>query len=302
MLERFQGDDGKRRLADALSTQAILKGDQELASKIADIGTLTEYEAGGVMIEDGTPDNDIHMIIVGSVDVVVNQRVVATRTAGDHVGEMALIDPSASRCAEVVATSLVVACSIGEPDFAILAQASPELWRRIALVLADRLRQRNALVIPPNPRPHLFIGSSVESLPVARAIQLGLEHDNVTVKLWTDGVFGASSFTMEALESEVRTADFGLMVLAPDDKIIYREAVESAPRDNVIFELGMCMGALTRTRTFFVYPRDAELRIPTDLLGLTPLTYQLGEDKDYDAALGSVCERIRRVINDLHVK
>jgi len=155
-----------------------------------------------------------------------------------------------------------VACEVAEKNFAELASGKPDLWRRLAIELADRLRQRNALVIAPNPRPHLFIGSSTESLSVARAIQLGLEHDDVTVKVWTDGVFGVSAFTIEALEDEIRSADFGVLVLSPDDKVLARGMVEEAPRDNVVFELGICMGALTRTRTFFVYPRDIDIQRP----------------------------------------
>jgi CRP/FNR family cyclic AMP-dependent transcriptional regulator len=302
MIERFQGDEGRRRLIDALTNQTILRGDVDLATSIADCGILAEHECAQVLIEDGAHDNNLLLILTGSVDVVVNGRVVATRSSGEHVGEMALIDPSAARCATVIATGTVVSCSVSEPDFTNLAQGTPELWRRIALELGARLRQRNSLVISPNPRPHLFIGSSVESLPVARAIQLGLEHDDVTVKVWSDGVFGASDFTIQALEAEVRTADFGLMVLAPDDKVVSRDTEEEAPRDNVIFELGMCMGALTHNRTFFVYPRDAHLKIPSDLLGLTPLTYKIGKDGDFDSALGAVCERLRRAISNLGVK
>jgi len=286
VIERFQGDEGRRRLIDALCRQKLVAGDKALATSLSDVGTLAEFGIGATIISQGRTDNELYLLLAGTTDVIVNDRVVASENAGSYVGEMALIDPSAVRCANVVATQTVVACVVPEKDFAELARGAPELWRHLAIELADRLRQRNALVIPPNPRPHVFIGSSVESLPVARAIQLGLEHDDVTVKVWTDRVFGASAFTMEALENEIRSADFGLLVLAPDDKILARGTVEEAPRDNVVFELGMCMGALTRVRTFFVYPRGVEIRIPTDLLGLTPITYSVGAE----VVLQSVCK------------
>ena len=44
----------------------------------------------------------------------------------------------------------------------------------------------------------------------------------------------------------------------------------AAPRDNVVFELGMFIGALGHARTFLVQPLDAEVKIPTDLMGFTP--------------------------------
>ncbi|MGD8595253.1 MAG: nucleotide-binding protein [Gammaproteobacteria bacterium] len=302
MITRFQGDDGRRRLIDSLRRQQIVCGDEDLATRLADIGQIYEFSSGETLIRDGGTDSDIYLLLTGVVDIIVNQRLVASRGSGQHVGEMALIDPSAVRCAEVVAKQTVVACVITEPAFTTLAQDAPVLWRRVALELAERLRQRNRLVMPPNTRPHLFIGSSVESLKIARAIQLGLEHDDVTIKVWTDSVFGASSFPIESLENEICGADFGLLVLAPDDKVISRETIELAPRDNVIFELGMCVGALTRMRSFLVYPRGIDIRIPTDLLGLTSLTYQVGVDGDLDAALGSVCEKIRRIISEKRMK
>jgi predicted nucleotide-binding protein len=46
-----------------------------------------------------------------------------------------------------------------------------------------------------------------------------------------------------------------------------------SPRDNVIFELGLFMGALTRTRTFVLAPSQVDLKIPSDLLGVTFLRY-----------------------------
>ncbi|WP_319526657.1 TIR domain-containing protein [uncultured Desulfosarcina sp.] len=302
MITRFQGKEGKRRLVDALRRQQIICGDETVANAIADAGEITEYASGKTIIQNCGSDSDLYFLLAGSVDIIVNQRVVASRVSGQHIGEMALLDPSALRCADVVAKETVVACTVSEPIYTRIAEKAPILWRHIAIELADRLRQRNRLVIAPNSRPHLFIGSSVESLNVARAIQVGLEHDDVTIKVWTDGVFGASTFPIESLENEIRTADFGLLVLSPDDHVISRGTTQSAPRDNVVFELGMCIGALTRIRSFLVHPRGVDLRIPTDLLGLTPLTYAVGPDGDLDAAMGSVCELLRRVVSERSVK
>jgi predicted nucleotide-binding protein len=302
MINYFQGEDGKKRLIDAICKQQIVCENEDLATKIANIGEIREYVKGETLILHFGTDCDIYFIIAGTVDIIVNQRVVASRSSGWHVGEMALIDPSALRSADVVATEPIVACVVNETDFTKLADEMPYLWRRIAIELADRLRQRNLLALSANPRPHLFIGSSSESLSVARAIQRGLENDFVTIKVWTDGVFGSSNFSVEPLESEIRSADFGLLVLAPEDKVICQELKESAPKDNFIFELGMCIGALTQHRSFIAYPAEVDIRIPIDLLGLTPLTYEVDPDDDWDSALNPVCEKIRRIISESGVK
>lgn len=301
MIERFEGEHGRRRLIDALSNQRIVSGNRDLAAQVADVGNLKCYQPGESIIIDEGVDNDLHLIVAGHTDILVNRRIVARRSAGDHIGEMALIDPSSKRFGSVIAVDTVVTCILGEPDFTKLAQQFPDLWRRIALELSGRLRQLNEFVRAPNLRPHMFIGSTVESLPVARAIQLGLNHDDVTVKIWTDGVFIPSLPAITALEAEIAVADFAAMVLAPEDKVLSRMQEQDAPRDNVVFELGMCMGALGQNRTFFVYPRETKLKLPTDLLGVTPLTYQI-EQEDHDAALGAVCEQLRRAVSKLGVK
>lgn len=302
MITRFEGVDGRRRLIDTLLRQPIVAGNKAVAGIIAGSGALVEFKIGDVLIQKEASGTDIFFLLTGEAEIIVNQRVVASRRAGQHVGEMALIDPSASRCADVVATQAIVACVVTESAFTAMAQKAPDLWRRLALELAERLRQRNSHVVAPNIRPHIFIGSSVESLPIARAIQLGLQHDRFTVKVWTDGVFGASSYTIESLENEIKNADFGLVVLAPEDHVISRQKAEPAPRDNVIFELGMCIGALSRKRSFIVYPQGIDLRIPSDLLGLTPLTYVSDSTSNLDAVLGPVCEKIRRLVAETRVK
>lgn len=42
----------------------------------------------------------------------------------------------------------------------------------------------------------------------------------------------------------------------------------------MVFELGLFMGALSRDRTFVVVPHGVDLKIPTDLLGMTTLRYK----------------------------
>ena len=45
--------------------------------------------------------------------------------------------------------------------------------------------------------------------------------------------------------------------------------VQNAPRDNVVFETGLFMGAMGRDRVFVVYDKKAELKIPSDFDGIT---------------------------------
>ena len=176
------------------------------------------------------------------------------------------------------------------------------MWRQLASELADRTRQRGGTVPPRNLIPKVFIGSSSEGLDVARAIQSGFQYDNVTAKVWTDGVFQASKATIEDLEREIHTTDFGILVLTPDDKIESRSDTKMGPRDNVILELGLLMGALGRDRTFAVHPRGKDIKIPTDLLGIKPVTYSVDPGIDLTVAMGPVNTELRKIIAKLGPK
>ena len=150
-------------------------------------------------------------------------------TPARHVGEMALIDSKARRCATVKAAEKSVVAKITEPEFSRLATAFPDLWRRIAVELCGRLRNRNGLIRWPNELPNIFICSSAENLTVAEQIQVGLDHHPSIVKLWTDQVFGPMKYTMEDLEREVATADFAIAVVMGEDVTRSRKRQSVAP-------------------------------------------------------------------------
>lgn len=93
------------------------------------------------------------------------------------------------------------------------------------------------------------------------------------VVLWSKDVFEPSHFVMDDLDAQLRTADFAILVAGTDDQVTSRGVQSGAPRDNVVFELGLFMGALSRNRTFLVVPIGTKLKIPSDLLGLTCIQY-----------------------------
>jgi CRP/FNR family cyclic AMP-dependent transcriptional regulator len=106
VIARFQGEGGQARLITALRTQRIVSDELALAQEIAKHTSLLQVEPNeptSEFIKQGATDNDIYLILSGNVSVRVNGRQVAVRTSGFHVGEMALIDPTARRSASVVA-------------------------------------------------------------------------------------------------------------------------------------------------------------------------------------------------------
>lgn len=148
-------------------------------------------------------------------------------------------------------------------------------------------------------KPKIFIGSSVEGLSAAYAIQQNLAHDAEST-VWDQGFFELSKTTIESLDKALETMDFGIFVFSGDDITIMRGETSSTVRDNVLFEFGLFIGKLGRERVFFVIPDGTSIHMPSDLLGITPGKYDPNrQDGSLQAATGSVCNSIRTQIKKL---
>ena len=136
----------------------------------------------------------------------------------------------------------------------------------------------------------VFIGSASEGLEVAKAVRSQLDRDQAfDTHLWDKGTFEPSLSFIESLEKELDVSDFAVLTLTPDDKSTSRKKTTMAPRDNVLFELGLFMGRLKRERTFFVRDRGQDLKIPSDLLGVSPVEFEVTEGCSLEEALAIAC-------------
>lgn len=272
-IDRFAGFAGAKLLLKALGDQYVVQGDYALASELAKVAKVRHHPAGAEIIEQNHADNDVYFILFGEVSVFINGQEIARRQAGQHVGEMAVIDPAAGRSATVIARGEAVFAVVSEVDFTAIATKYANLWRRIAAELGNRLRQRSRFIRQRNATPILFIGSSRESLPVVEAMCNKLQSAPFILRPWTIGVFSPSQFPIDDLTKQLLDCDFAALVFGTDDHVISRGTAADAPRDNVLLELGLFMGALERSRTFIIVPRDVDVKIPTDIAGLNPIRY-----------------------------
>jgi predicted nucleotide-binding protein len=306
MISRFQGEKNRPNLVAALQRQKIVQNNEQLASELADVADLIQIEPGkpdSAFINQDGIDTDIYFILVGEVSICVNGREIAIRSDGQHVGEMAMIDTCARRCASVIALRETVLARISQHNCLPIADKYPLMWRQLAMELANRLRERSRYIKSPNPRPVIFIGSSSESRTIAYDIRDGLSYENVLPKAWTDDIFRVSATTIENLERELQAADFAVFVVGPDDVVISRDVEKDAPRDNVIWEHGFFAGGIGRFRTFIVKPRGLDIKMPSDLLGVTPLDYEpTGTADDLRARLGPAINGIRKAVDRLGPK
>jgi len=141
----------------------------------------------------------------------------------------------------------------------------------------------------------LFIGSSTEKIDLAYAAQENLEHD-FEVTVWTQGLFDPSKYVLDGLVDVLDDVDFGIFIFSPDDISLIRGESRHAVRDNVLFELGLFIGRLGRESVFLIVPRGVDnFHLPSDLLGITPATYEPNrQDSNLNAALGPACNKIKK--------
>ena len=146
-------------------------------------------------------------------------------------------------------------------------------------------------------KPNIFIGSSVEGLDIAYAIQENLEYISETT-IWDQGIFELTSTALDDLLNTLKKTDIGIFIFSPDDIIKIRNNSFKTTRDNVIFELGLFLGYLGKNRVSFVMPRDIkDFHLPTDLTGITPGYYNpKRKDNNLRASLGPYCNQIKNLL------
>jgi CRP/FNR family cyclic AMP-dependent transcriptional regulator len=296
---RFEGAAGSRILLEALREQKMVAGNDQLAAELAAQGELIAVPAGTLVIEQGGEDNHVYLIVAGSFDIIANGTLIARRYPCDHIGEMAAIQPSQRRSSSVLANQPSVLLKISEPQFAALGATYPGMYRLLAKELARRLSERNSLLTAKRAKIRVFIMSSGEALEIARAVHAVLQHDPFDICIWEAGIFRASHYPIDSLERELDQSDFAIAIAQPDDTVKSRGKIKSSPRDNVIFELGLFIGRIGRHRSLLLEPRRDAVKLPSDLTGLTTISYTPATGRDLAAAIGPACTEIRLVINEL---
>lgn len=148
-------------------------------------------------------------------------------------------------------------------------------------------------------KPRVFIGSSVEGRGIAEYVQSDLETFAECVR-WSQGVVGVSESTLESLFVVVKDFDFAVLVLTPGDLDPGPIKGRHSPRDNILFELGLFVGALGRGRTFVIHIKDAAMTHSLDFAGLSSITFAPRGTQDREASLGPACTLLRSSIQSTY--
>jgi len=102
------------------------------------------YPSGATVLEEDTDGNTgrMYVVVEGTARAEIDGRSVADFGAGDHFGEMSLLD-GGPRSATVVATSDLVLASLASWNFRPILLEEPSIAVHLIEVLAKRLRASN---------------------------------------------------------------------------------------------------------------------------------------------------------------
>ncbi len=103
---------------------------------------LKTFEPGEKIFETGQPGDTMYAILEGDVDIIVNNKVVETASAGTIVGEMALIDNS-PRSADAIAKTACRLAPVDQQRFLFMVAETPNFALWVMHVMANRLRAHN---------------------------------------------------------------------------------------------------------------------------------------------------------------
>lgn len=144
-------------------------------------------------------------------------------------------------------------------------------------------------------KKRLFVGSSSEQLTTLNEIQR-LLGDTVECIPWT-GAFEMNKSGLDSLIKQTRLSDFAILLATKDDVTKQRGESLNTPRDNVIFEFGLFLGAAGADKCFLIAESDADL--PSDLDGITvaKFTREPGKYNSLDKIVESIKEQIDRTAN-----
>lgn len=111
---------------------AILRNEKDIRS----------FAAGETIFDAGEPAEVMYGVVDGTVDIVVDDRIVETLEPGELLGEMAIIDGQPRSARAVAASACRLAC-IDQRRFLFLVQQTPNFALHVMRTLAERLRRRS---------------------------------------------------------------------------------------------------------------------------------------------------------------
>ena len=125
--------------------------DETTQRQLLQRSTRRRFKRGEVVFHQGDPGDSLHMVVKGSFDVrvaVPSGRSVVLRIidAGDHFGELALVQPECRRTATIAALEPSETMTLRRDDFDEVRIRHRGVDRLLVSALADRVVEASAFV------------------------------------------------------------------------------------------------------------------------------------------------------------
>lgn len=141
-------------------------------------------------------------------------------------------------------------------------------------------------------KPKIFIGSSKAGLPTAEKVRENLSSVGDCF-LWQDpNMWEPNRSTFDNLLKMASYFDFGVFVATADDLTLTNNKIVIEPRDNVILEMALFLGAMGRHKSFLLVEND--IKLPSDFNGI----YMPRFDAKDDTSIKSACDEYANKINE----
>ncbi len=126
-------------------------------------------------------------------------------------------------------------------------------------------------------QPKVFIGSSMNGIPIAQAVQNLLIEENFQITQ-LEGSFGSSLTTFNILRAIADEVDLAVFVFSYLDKLNHWNNQEQL-RSNLIFEVGLFVGLLGLERVFLIMPDS--ICVPFNLDVLARYSYETPKNNNF---------------------
>ena len=282
LLKQFQGIEGKRRVLTILRNNEIVKHDNGLAQRFAEIVELSEYEKGQNLYMQGeNAKGYLYFILSGKIDLLRNGKFITRRETGHVVGEFPFILPNFSYTVISSCQERTVVAKVSEKQFQLIPEDYPLLWRTMSEILVVKLNTTTDL-LSGSKSSRVFIGHGHSDL--WRELKdfivekLHLEYDEFN----REPTAGMS--TTDRLSEMLHTAGLAFLVFTAEDE---HSSGKVSARMNVIHEAGLFQGRIGFKKAIILIEEGTEEF--SNIYGLGQIRFPLGNIK-------SIFENVREVI------
>lgn len=113
--------------------------------KLVAVSTVRTYPEGTTVFEEGAPGTTMLILLSGKVNVRKNGQIIASRSKGEFIGELALFN-QVPRSASVIAAESTQAMTLHRPDFLALLRKEPSIAVKLLWAMNQELNRRLAEV------------------------------------------------------------------------------------------------------------------------------------------------------------